>query len=190
MCCLHLPAQLGDQALRRLGEQLRERERGDGLNRRWPSAPRAMIGSSRCPCRLDSTPSTKGFDDGGQHQAADAVDDHQHEAQRQQPAPRPDELPHLRPRLSQLRLRRRAGVSGAIRVARAKWCAPLYRKCRRRAACFASERLCPRASRRNKGAHAQQHEDQAENAGRRLHLSRHFVHRKRRCLRPRPGDVR
>ena len=77
----------------------------------------AMIGSSMCSLPLGEYAVDKGLRRGRQHQAAEAVDDHQHEAQRQQPASRPDQLPHLRPRLGQLGLGRRAGIPGAIGVA-------------------------------------------------------------------------
>ncbi len=65
----------------------------------------------------------EGLRRGRQHQAAEAVEDHQHEAQRQQPAPRPDQLPHLRPRLGQLGLGAAGWCPGHGWRCAPMWCA-------------------------------------------------------------------
>ncbi len=58
---------------------------------------------------------------GGQHQARHAVDDHQHQAQREQCSTRPDELPDLRQRLEDFGLFCRCGWTGRPHVVQVLW---------------------------------------------------------------------
>ena len=54
---LHALAHVGDGALRRDAEDLRQRERGDRLDQRWPPAAASAIGTSRSVRPLPSTSS-------------------------------------------------------------------------------------------------------------------------------------
>ena len=93
---LDLLAQLGDQALAGFGEKLREGERGDALNQ-----CRAKHGEHQRRQQRDLMLAYHVIDQepGGirQHQPAEAVDDHQAQAERQQFAPRQDHLAQIGP---------------------------------------------------------------------------------------------
>ena len=92
---LDLHAQLGDQALACLGEQLRERVGGDALNDGGEQRRRRRSrGAGRSWCSY-MTLSMRWLGRGGQDEAADAVDDHQQEAAAEEQAARLDELPDL-----------------------------------------------------------------------------------------------
>ena len=94
MCCLHLHAQLGDQPLPGLRQQLRQRVRGDALHQRRADHDAHNPGqqhASRCrtsPCRSGSSSKPAA-------PARGPVDHHQDEAAAQQPAPRLHQLPYL-----------------------------------------------------------------------------------------------
>ncbi len=91
---LHLGAQLGDQPLCRFGKQLSERKRGEALHRGGGHHDQHQFAQQVNVVLGDDVVNQE---PGGirQHQAGDAVDHHQQEAQRQQATPRTNQLPHV-----------------------------------------------------------------------------------------------
>ena len=88
---LHFAAQFGDQALRRLGQQLRQGKRGEALNDGGQHRPPDKR-KSRLMCFLPMTLSMRYFVEAGKHQAGHAIDDHQHQADCEQTAPGANQL--------------------------------------------------------------------------------------------------
>ena len=112
---LHLAAQFGDQPLAGLGKQLRERIRGERLHchgskhdeddARQQFGVRMLRRQHLVEQRLRHE---------GQHQAREAVDDHQHEAAQDEPLARSHEGLDFRPDFSQVRFGfGQVGLAGA-----------------------------------------------------------------------------
>ena len=103
---LHPTAQLGDQLLRRLGERLGERKRREALDeRRQQDHSHQRIEQFEMPLADDVVHQVLGGS--RKHQPGDAVDDHQSQAQREQGAAWPNQLPNFGQRLEDLSLLRR-----------------------------------------------------------------------------------
>ena len=100
---LHASAQLGDEALGRFGKRLREGKRGEPLYCRGEQ-DNADQGQAQVGAMLADDVVHQIFCGGRQDQAADAVDHHQQEPQREQPTPRPDQRPDLRQQLEYIGL--------------------------------------------------------------------------------------
>ena len=97
---LHLHAQVGDQPLGGLREQLGQGKRGDGLDggrqQNRADDPGQFVG-----LLFDQDVVDQELGGRGQNQPGDAVDDHQHKPKRQQPSARLDQGPDLRQHLAQ-----------------------------------------------------------------------------------------
>ena len=105
---LHLAAQLGDQALRRLREELGERERGDALDRASPPPPPRTSGTQQLGLPLADDVVDQELGGGRQDEAGQAVNDHERAAHEQQPAARRDQGPDVGPERAQAFGARRA----------------------------------------------------------------------------------
>jgi len=92
---LHLAPHVGDETLRRLGEELREPEGRDALQHGGREHARddghEQIGAPRAQHIVHEV-----FRGGGQHQPGQAVHGHEDEADGQQAAPRTDQSPQVR----------------------------------------------------------------------------------------------
>ena len=93
---LDLPPHVGDRALRRHAQHLRQRERRDRLHeRRRAGRERQRHQQIRAPLSGDIVDEVLGG--GRQHETGQAVDEHQGQAEPDPPAARPDELARLAP---------------------------------------------------------------------------------------------
>jgi len=91
---LHFAAQLGDQALRGFGEQLREGEGGDALHQRGGHHGQDQRPQQAVVVFADDIVHQV-LGGGRQHQAGHAVHRHQHQAEGQQAAARTHQLPDI-----------------------------------------------------------------------------------------------
>ena len=118
---LHLAAHLRDKPLACLGEQLRQRERGNRLHQHGAEDDGDHLGQQRRVAVRRKNFIEQRLGGVGQHQAGDAVDGHQRQARDQQTFARSDQRANLRPEFFQVRL-----ALGQIRLARA--CAAAVRR--------------------------------------------------------------
>ena len=102
-------AHVGDRALRRDAQNLRQRERGHRLHSVAATAASA-IGVSRSVRPLPTTSSMSHLRRERQDQAGEAADEHQRQAERQAAAMRPDQLARFAPGGRAIDLLLRRGV--------------------------------------------------------------------------------